>query len=277
MQSFQCLSTFVFYVIFKFLFFSEVTSIASTHPIFNQDPSEFIPEIVKALDDEDPVIVNEALHLLERTVKKDQFNPRFFSAMVRSRDLIQAIVNATNKAYAIMYDTNGVDTNEARCALEAAQKRARISTDILRSMANREGIACEGIVSSCGIYALTLLLPSLLERIKYNCVLTIHTILTSLHERVNGRMNPDKKQLREEAKKQFRDGDGIKNMVDSLKSNNPKLLAVACDCLYYVVLYDKRSKEIILHEKGTEQALEILQKATYPNLIERVLKLLQGK
>ena len=259
------------------MIFAEVTSIASSHPILNQDPSEFIPEIVKTLDDEDPVIVKEALLLLERTVKKDHFVHGFYSAMVRSRPLIHAIVNAMNKAYTIMVQSDGVDTNEAKCALEAAEKRARIATDILRTMANRNErtenlIACEGIVSVGGIFALTLLLPSHLERIKYNSVVTIHTVLLAHQGR-------ERHGLLYEAKKQFRDAKGIQVMVDLLENagNNVKLLAVVCDCLYYVETGDKRSKQIILSEKGTERAMKILKKAKYPNLVEKALKMLQGK
>ncbi len=276
---------------------SEVSSIASTHPMLTQDPSESIPTLAATLDDDDPVIVTETLHLLERAVKKDHFNERFFGTMIRSQPLIQAIVAAMGKALSIMIDADKAIRHKdedmsvvtaAREALESAEKRARIASDILRAMANEPSgrraqaaaqqagthhetaenrlIACRGIVMAQGILPLTHLLQSNLERIKYNCVITIHTVLLSLK-------GADK----EEAKKQFKTAGGVHVMTDLLDNHpNPKFLSILCDSLYLVAVRDKEIKKIILNERGTERVIKILSQAKYPNLIERALKLFQG-
>ena len=74
--------------------------------MLTQDPSESIPQLVGTLDDEDPVVVLESLHLLEKAVSKNNYNERFFSNMVRSQQLIVAIVTAASKALQVGFLTN---------------------------------------------------------------------------------------------------------------------------------------------------------------------------
>lgn len=140
------------------LFFAEISSIASiasTHPMLTQDPSESIPQLVGTLDDEDPVVVLESLHLLERAVKKDNYNERFFNAMVQSQDLISAIVKAISNAIPAMIAAeeqirNGpAQAGMAHENLVSAQKRARIATDILRAMANQPMMHKANRVNAC--------------------------------------------------------------------------------------------------------------------------------
>ena len=120
---------------------SEVNSLASNHPAL-ADPVEHIPHLVTSLRDEDMVIVTESLYIVERCLKRDSFNEPFFLAMIRSPELIQALVDAIMSAFSI-YNQNANILNEgnvvrsnAKDEAEAAIKRIRIASDILRAMTN---------------------------------------------------------------------------------------------------------------------------------------------
>ena len=52
------------------------------------DPDELIPRLVGFLCDEDQVVVYEYLNFIERCVRKESF----FNALIRSLDLVRAIV-----------------------------------------------------------------------------------------------------------------------------------------------------------------------------------------
>lgn len=210
-------------------------------------------------------------------------------SIFRSGGLIEAIVGAMKKAFTTMIEADRAlqqnpEDSAAREALTSAEKRARMTSDILRAMAhepsgkrslphgpdqkeaaaNRQ-IACRGILMAQGIFPLAHLLTAHLERIKFNCLITIHNVLLSVK-------GADK----EEAKKHFFAANGVQILAELLGYDNPKFLAILCDCLCLVATRDRKIKELILQQKGTEKLVQILQKFNYPNLIERALKLFQG-
>lgn len=249
---------------------------ASNHPGLN-DPVEHIPQLVTALRDDDLVVVQESLLFVDKCVRKDHFNKAFFNALIRSTDLVMAIVNALVNAFQGMIDSNKNGQNEAllmeaKKAFDSAEKRTRIASNILRAMTNQHDnplsmqIACRNILVSGGVAALTSLLGVDLPHILFNGAVAIHNLLNQLKD----------KEERQDAKNQVRQAKGINLMTALLERKNPKLLAVVCDCLYILSSGDRATKQLILKVNGTARVLNILKTESYKSLIEKAVHLLQG-
>ena len=129
---------------------------------------------------------------------------------------------------------------------------------------------------SGGIFVMTHLLPANKERIKYNCAITIQTILMCLFYQSRG--NPEFELLFQDAKRQFLEGRGIQVMCGFLSThNNAKFLSILCDSLYYVAKKERETKKMILRQNGTHCLMQIIRSANYQNLIRGALKLFEGK
>lgn len=274
------------------------STISSSHPGL-ADPVEHIPQLVTSLSDEDVVVVQESLHLVARSVRKEHFNETFFNALIRSSDLVRSIVNAMSMAFQTMIETtntinNGSNNNqamigEAKEHFEGAEKRARIASDILRAMTNQpdsreellgrpstmhnnrpmtenQRIACSNILFSGGVGALTRLVACNVDRIKFNGAITIHNVLLSL-----------KDVEKEKAKNQVREACGANVMAALLEGDTRvKLLTILCDSLNILSTAHPETKRQILKFNGTASVLNILKTAKYHRLIEKAVKLLQG-
>lgn len=249
---------------------SEVNSVASSSYL-GLDPAEKIPGLVTNLRDDDDVVVQESLNLVDRSVRKDNFNVNFFNAVIRSADMVCAIVNALSKACQTMIDTSM--TSEAREEFEAAECRARTASDILRAMTNpnnRDGpaenqkIACRNILHSGGVTAITGLMACNVDRIKFNGAITIHSLLLCLDE-----------DEQDKVKHQVREANGVRVMVALLERNNVKLLTILCDCLRILAYRDQQTKNLILQGGGPTKIIEILKHTEYNNLIHKAAQLLK--
>ena len=244
--------------------------------MMNNDPNDMINGLVSTLVDEDRSVVKESLITLERMVKNRQTAQRYHPVVASSNQLINALVRAVHVAFDILADV----TNQTQQALEDALERARRSVNILRILAEpqKDGssrekhqnqiIACIGIVHNHGATVLTMFLPYENPGIRNNCVVTIHTLLEALK-------NTDKDQYNE-VKKQIREAHGPKVMMDLMKSSdNVKLSAILCDCLYHLAKMDRPTKDVIRQNQGIEYLLHILEHQEYNNLIEKTMNLLQ--
>ena len=206
----------------------EVSSIAPSHPILNQDPKDTIPMLVDTLKEEDLEIVTESLHFLEKACKSAESSHNCFAVyeeMVKSQSLFNALVMVTSKAFETMKEKTAIlrkfpNDTSAQQAMESSEKRAQTATNILRGMvsckcqmcrnsggrAEHSLSACCCIVAAAGITVLTLLQQASLVRIRNNCVITIHTVLYSLDKALKKKIFPEAKEMFMTARKQFMDG-----------------------------------------------------------------------
>lgn len=295
---------------------SEVSSVHSSQAAFGglSDPEEFIPRLVTALCDDDPVVVHESLILVERCVKKENF----FTTMVRAVDLVRAIVQAlvvassnmasAANALAVLAASGGdgpgggpgggprqksralLDQQQAGAdeeqqqrlqeQLELAEKRTKSASNILRAMTNhrdpREGqresednqwVACQNILMSRGMQPLTALLACPIDRIKFNAIATIHSLLLCLDQ---------DERAREAAKSAVREADGVQMMVALLKRDNVKLLTILTDCLRILAMKHQPTKMIILQGGGPQLLINIMKNQAYRNLVLMTARLLKG-
>ena len=246
--------------------------------MMGQDPTEMIHQLSSTLVDEDNVIVKESLHMTERILKSKASSQKFHPIVCHSQPMLHALVNATLKSFTILSNPAG----ESQQALEEAVERAQRSTTILRMLAepqkdvpasdqrNRNQFAaCKGIIDNHGAHALTILLPYENARIRNNCLVTIHTLLTYDGLRFE-------KQLYDTVKRHIREADGPKSMMTQLKNiSNEKYSAILCDCLSNLAKLDKPTKDVIRQHQGIECLLRILGNQQYYNLIEKTMNLLQ--
>ena len=242
-----------------------------------QDPNEVVHNLSTTIVDEDHVIVKESLLMVEKLLKQGPSAKRYHGVLCSSMDMLHALVNATCRSFEIL----ARGSKETHQALEDAVERAQKSTNILRMLAEPQKdrdvprgekvkmqmTACCGIVDQKGPAVLSMLLPYQNDRIRNNCLVTIHNIFEGcLYQ----------KQHYDLAKEQIRQAKGAEYMVNLLKnSNNDKLSVILCDCLYQLAKLDKPTKDIIRINQGIECLLHIVQHQQYSNLLKEAFKLLQ--
>jgi len=279
---------------------SEVSSVHSSQAAFGlSDPEEFIPRLVTSLCDDDPVVVHESLILVERCVKKENF----FNTLIRSLELVGAIVQALVQSTSQMAEAANALANNAGSGgqsgappggggkdkgdseqqrfqdqLDQAEKRTKSASNILRAMTNHRGdprdqretdnqrVACRNILATGGIAPLTALLGYPIDRIKFNAIATLHSLLLCLDQ---------DERSREAAKAAVRDANGVQMMVALLKRDNNKLLTILTDCLRILAMRHQITKTIILQGGGPHHLVEILKKQSYKNLILMTARLLK--
>lgn len=124
---------------------------------------------------------------------------------------------------------------------------------------HRQGLLA--IFKSGGITALVKLLASPVESVLYYAITTLHNLL--LHQ--------------EGSKMSVRLAGGLQRMVQLLKRNNVKFLAIVTDCLQILAYGNQESKLIILASEGPDELVRILRSFQYEKLLwttSRVLKVL---
>ena len=271
-----------------------MSSVHSSQAAFGlSDPEEFIPRLVNSLCDEDPVVVHESLILVERCVKKENF----FNTLIRSLDLVGAIVQALINSTQQMAETannlaaTGLsppkqdkqpqqptpEQQRLQEQLDQAEKRTKSASNILRSMTNHrdprdqresenQRVACQNILTSRGIAPLTALLGYPIDRIKFNAIATVHSLLLCLDQ---------DERSREAAKMAVREANGVQLMVGLLKRDNNKLLTILTDCLRILAMRNQETKMMILQGNGPQHLVAIMKKQTYKNLILMTARLLK--
>ena len=265
---------------------SEVSSLHSSHMHMGlTDPEEFIPRLVEFLQDPDPVVVYEYLYFIERCLSRQSF----FNALVRSFDLINAIVQTLNKSMSMManmelQNSNNKDINEdefqkQRDIFDASLKRILSASKILQSMTNKrenngtlaienQRIACQNILAAGGLTPLIGLLACRTETIKFKAIVTIHNFLLCLDEDVPSG-------VREGAMNAFRDANGVQVMVKLLHQENVKLLTILTESLRLVATENQSTKMIIIQSGGPTLLVNNLKKHHYKHLIVSTSKLLR--
>ena len=242
---------------------------------------------MSSLCDEDPVVVHESLILVERCVKKENF----FNTLIRSLELVgaivQALVNSTQQmaeaanalAKAGNSGSKDADPEQQRFQeqLDQAEKRTKSASNILRAMTNHrdprdqresdnQRVACQNILATGGIAPLTALLGYPIDRIKFNAIATIHSLLLCLDQ---------DERSREAAKNAVREANGVAMMVALLKRDNNKLLTILTDCLRILAMKHQPTKMVILQGSGPSNLVEIMKKQSYKNLILMTARLLK--
>ena len=166
-------------------------------------------------------------------------------------------------------------------SLERAEKQTRRASNILRTMTNctntgatkqqmdNQMIACHKILQAQGIPPITALLLCHIDRIKYNAVATVHSLLVCLDQ---------DQQAGEHTKQQIRENGGVETMLELLKQDNVKLLTILTDCLRILATKNQPTKEVILARNGPNILVEIMQNRhrEYKNLILNTTRLLKG-
>ena len=164
--------------------------------------------------------------------------------------------------------------------LDRAQKQTISASNILRAMTNskdpkhnreleNQTLACHNILRNQGIPPITNLLLCPIDRIKYNAIATIHSLLLCLET------DP---RTGEPAKQQIRESGGVETMVELLKSDNIKLLTILTDCLRILATKNQQTKDVILNRNGPIILVEIMKSRNdnYKNLITMTSRLLKG-
>ena len=242
-----------------------------------QDPNEVVHNLSTTIVDEDHVIVKESLLMVEKLLKQGPSAKRYHGVLCSSMDMLHALVNATCRSFEIL----ARGSKETHQALEDAVERAQKSTNILRMLAEPQKdrdvprgekvkmqmTACCGIVDQKGPAVLSMLLPYQNDRIRNNCLVTIHNIFEGcLYQ----------KQHYDLAKEQIRQAKGAEYMINLLKnSNNDQFSVILCDCLYQLAKLDKPTKDVIRVNQGIECLLHIVRHQQYLDLIKDAFRLLQ--
>ena len=166
-------------------------------------------------------------------------------------------------------------------SVDRAEKQTRHASNILRTMTNctnsgatkqqmdNQMLACHTILQAQGIPPITSLMSCHIDRIKYNAITTIHSLLDT--------PNPDP-QAAEQAKQQIRESGGVEIMVELLKIDNSKLLTISADCLRILATKNQPTKEVILQLNGPNILVDIMRTRhqDYKNLILMTTRLLKG-
>ena len=147
------------------------------------------------------------------------------------------------------------------------------STGATKQQLDNQMIACHKIVEAQGVPPITQLLMCTLDRIRFNAVATIHSLLLCIDSQ---KQNP---QAAEITKNQIRETGGIETMVELLKEDNVKLMTILTDCLRILATKNQPTKDTILARQGPQILVEIMQSRhqEYKNLIVMTTKLLRGK
>ena len=133
--------------------------------------------------------------------------------------------------------------------------------------------ACHTILHAHGIPPITTLLSCHLDRIKFNAITTIHSLLFCFDS-----PNADP-QAAEQTKQQIRESGGVETMVELLKEDNSKLLTISADCLRILATKNQPTKEVILQRNGPNILVDIMRSRhkDYKNLLIMTTRLLKGK
>ena len=174
--------------------------------------------------------------------------------------------------------------------LEQGEKQTRSASNILRQMTNskdprnkreleNQTIACHNILRTHGIPPITNLLLCDIDRIRYNAIATIHSLLLCLDESkikldIDAPVGDG-----DLAKHAIRESKGVELMVELLKSDNAKLLTILTDCLRILATKNQETKDAILSRNGPNLLVEILKGRNfeYKNLVLMTARLLKGK
>ena len=135
---------------------------------------------------------------------------------------------------------------------------------------DNQKVACRKILQVQGIPPITALLQCHIDRIKFNAIATIHSLLLCLDE---------DQQTADPTKQQIRDNGGVEIMVELLKTDNVKLLTILTDCLRILSTKNQQTKDVILTRNGPSMLVEIMRSRhqDYKNLILMTTRLLKGK
>ena len=133
-------------------------------------------------------------------------------------------------------------------------------------------LACHKILQATGIPPITALLLCHIDRIRFNAITTIHSLLQCLDSCTQ---DP---QAGEHTKQQIRENGGVETMVELLKQDNVKLLTILTDCLRILATKNQPTKDAILARNGPNILVEIMKNrhGEYKNLILMTIRLLKG-
>merc|ERR1712223_716448 len=276
---------------------SGVSSLQSSVLGVHNNPDETLPKLMNNLIDEDPMVVQETLVFVEKLAKKDTF----LNAMIRNLDFVGAVIQSlviamTNlsqaaNALAAANNANESGTNTPNDGngnpqqrslterVERAEKQTRHASNILRTMTNctsngatkqqieNQMHACHTILQAHGIPPITSLLSCHIDRIKFNAITTIHSLLACF----------DQPKAAEQTKQQIRESGGVEIMVDLLKEDNSKLLTILAECLRILATRHQPTREVILQRNGPNILVDIMRTRhkDYKNLILMTTRLLK--
>ena len=139
-----------------------------------------------------------------------------------------------------------------------------------RQQLDNQVIACHKILEARGIRPITALLLCHIDRIKFNAIATVHSLLICFDQHPQA-AEPTKQEIREEG--------GVETMVELLKTDNVKLLTILTDCLRILATKNQQTKDVILARNGPRILVDIMQSRhqEYKNLILMTARLLKGK
>ena len=173
-------------------------------------------------------------------------------------------------------------------SVERAEKQTRHASNILRTMTNctsngatkqqieNQMHACHTILQAHGIPPITSLLSCHIDRIKFNAITTIHSLLACFDQPNAAEQH---QQAAEQTKQQIRESGGVEIMVDLLKEDNSKLLTILAECLRILATRNQPTREVILQRNGPNILVDIMRTRhkDYKNLILMTTRLLKGK
>ena len=178
---------------------------------FVAEPETYIPQLITTLTDEDQFVVDQCLLKVDKFSKVD----KFLNALFISEPLVNAIINAVNKAaqmlrevswekypFAIRFDrfqrqnwgkkgkNNNKDilnpfiffqltaspTPPDEEQMKAAVERAICSTNIMRNISNKSQ-GREVIVLAGGVPGITSFISCPIDRVMINAITVIHNLL----------------------------------------------------------------------------------------------------
>lgn len=198
--------------------------------------SRALPELIKLLNDDDHVVVNQAAMVVHQLSLKEASR----HALSNSTPLVEALIQTLEQS-------SDLDTHKF-----ASEALGCISQ-------NNQGLLA--IFKTGGIRALLHALGSPNDAVVFNAMTTLHNLLL----------------YQDGAKMNIRLNGGIQTMVNLLKRDIPKFLAIVTDCLHILAFGNQEGKLIILASGGPAELVRILHSFQYEKLLfttTRVLKVL---
>jgi hypothetical protein len=218
---------------------------------------------------DDPEIVCTSLVSIKKFVR----NPVFLNAMLRSQDLLHAVINIFNATQVTVLRAEeaaafGQGQDNAN-ATESSKKSLKDAAHICLVISqNKDRDAVRMLLEMGALRGLTELLSCREDGIMYVAISAVHNLLLTKDER-----------LLEETKGIVRGSNGILRLLNLLQraDGSDKLLSIVVDVLRILALKHDPSKKIIQENKGPEMLINILQtRDRYPNLIMYTSKFLKG-
>lgn len=161
---------------------------------------------------------------------------------------LQAIVNSIQMVTALV-QAIGSDLDTTKDAVGTLHNLSH----------HRQGL--DAIFKSGAIPVLVKLLSSPIESVLFYAITTLHNLL--LHH--------------DGSKGAFRNAGGLPKMVQLLRHNNVKFLAIVTDCLQILAYGNQESKLIILQSNGPAELVRVMSSNNYEKLLwttSRVLRVL---